>query len=131
MSMPPSLLLFLLHRPTSPRPLLQDAAVDSKLKERELSFLQIFIPMLATDHEMEEISPVIKSVADEVAPPHPSPPSPLGQVFQTRGTTVKYFVGCGLETPRGCLRAQAIAPEVDFLCFDTDMLTQLVFGLSR
>jgi hypothetical protein len=51
---------------TSLIPSLSDAAVDAKFKEKELSFLQIFIPMLATDHEMEEISPVIKSVAKEV-----------------------------------------------------------------
>jgi hypothetical protein len=48
-----------------------DAAVDAKFKEKELSFLQIFIPMLATDHEMEELSPIIKAVADEVAPLDP------------------------------------------------------------
>lgn len=96
-----------------------NAAVDSKLKERELSFLQIFVPMVSTDHEMEEISPIITAVADEV--------------FQTRGNKVKYSIGCGLDTPRACLRAQAIASEdsVDFLCFDTDLLTQLVYGLSR
>jgi hypothetical protein len=29
-----------------------DAAVDSKLKEKELSFLQIFVPMVSTDHEV-------------------------------------------------------------------------------
>jgi hypothetical protein len=48
---------------------------------------------------MEEISPIIKTVADEV--------------FQTRGNKVKYSIGCGLDTPRACLRSQAIASEVD------------------
>lgn len=49
---------------------------------------------------MEEISPIIKAVADEV--------------FHTRGNKVKYSIGCGLDTPRACLRSQAIASEVIF-----------------
>ena len=49
---------------------------------------------------MEEISPIITAVADEV--------------FETRGNKVKYSIGCGLDTPRACLRAQAIASEVLF-----------------
>ena len=36
-----------------------------------------------------------------------------------------------VETPRACLRAGDIAPQVSFLSFGTNDLTQMTYGLSR
>ena len=40
-------------------------------------------------------------------------------------------IGTMIETPRACLIAGQFAPEVDFVSFGTNDLTQMVFGFSR
>ena len=44
-----------------------------------------------------------------------------------------YSIGCMIEVPRACLRADRIAAEkhVDFVSIGTNDLTQMVFGFSR
>lgn len=50
-----------------------------------------------------------------------------------QGLRLEYSIGCMLEVPRACLRADRIAAEshVDFVSFGSNDLTQLVFGFSR
>ena len=36
-----------------------------------------------------------------------------------------------METPRACLSAHRLAPEVEFMSFGTNDLTQMTYGLSR
>ena len=40
-------------------------------------------------------------------------------------------IGTMIETPRACLIAGQLAPDVDFVSFGTNDLTQMVFGFSR
>lgn len=40
-------------------------------------------------------------------------------------------IGTMIETPRACLIADQFAPDVDFVSFGTNDLTQMVFGFSR
>ena len=55
------------------------------------------------------------------------------QLFASIGDRVNFIIGSSLDVPRACLRANAIAGEGDvaFLSFNTDMLTELSYGLSR
>ena len=81
--------------------------------------LKLMIPLITTDHEVEEIVPVIKNVAE--------------QLFKETGKTVAYDIGTMIEVPRACLRADAIIQEGDisFVSFGTNDLTQMTYGFSR
>ena len=46
-------------------------------------------------------------------------------------TTVTYKVGTMMETPRATLGADRLAPEVEFMSFGTNDLTQMTYGFSR
>ena len=52
-------------------------------------------------------------------------------VMQKRGMEFAYRVGAVIELPRAAITAGEIASQVDFLCIDTDGLTQSVFGYAR
>lgn len=89
----------------------QDQGVAVKLK--------LMIPLVSTDHEVEEIAPVIRAAA--------------AALFEARGKSVPFDMGCMIEVPRACLRADAIVEEGDisFVSFGTNDLTQMVYGFSR
>lgn len=89
-------------------------------KNGDASFMvQIMIPMVSTDHEIEDIAPVIKASAEEL--------------FKAKGEHVNFTIGSSLDVPRACMRANAIVSEGDvaFLSINTNMLTELVYGMSR
>jgi pyruvate,orthophosphate dikinase len=48
-----------------------------------------------------------------------------------RSERVNFSFGTMIELPRACLRAGDIAPNVDFISFGTNDLTQTTFGISR
>jgi pyruvate,orthophosphate dikinase len=81
--------------------------------------VRIIIPTVCTDHEVHAVATLIKTTAAE-----------CGKQFSI---PVKYTLGASLEVPRACLRANAIASEgdVSFLQFETDSLTEMVYGLSK
>lgn len=81
--------------------------------------LQIMIPLVCSDHEIECIVPVIKTAAESVC--------------NSSGCFVDYKIGAMLEVPRAMLRADSIAKEddVSFLSIGTNDLTQLIYGFSR
>ena len=81
--------------------------------------LKLMIPLVSTDHEIEEIAPVVRAAADKL--------------FVTTGKSVTYDLGTMIEVPRACLRADAIVTEgdVNFVSFGTNDLTQMVYGFSR
>jgi len=48
-----------------------------------------------------------------------------------RSVSLRYRVGTMMETPRACLGADRLAPEVEFMSFGTNDLTQMTYGFSR
>jgi pyruvate,orthophosphate dikinase len=98
------------------------AAIGAALDAQDAGFtvnLKLMIPLISTDHEIEEIAPVIRAVAKEL--------------FDKRGKSVPYDIGTMIEVPRACLRADAIAKEgdINFVSFGTNDLTQMTYGFSR
>jgi pyruvate, orthophosphate dikinase len=55
------------------------------------------------------------------------------QYFVKVGEEVNFIIGSSLDVPRACMRANAIVSEGDvaFLSVNTNMLTELVYGMSR
>ncbi|MEP5566979.1 MAG: pyruvate, phosphate dikinase [Halioglobus sp.] len=53
------------------------------------------------------------------------------QVLRERLVSVPYKVGTMMETPRATLGADRLAPEVEFMSFGTNDLTQMTYGFSR
>ncbi len=53
------------------------------------------------------------------------------QVLRERLVSVPYKVGTMMETPRAALGADRLAPEVEFMSFGTNDLTQMTYGFSR
>ncbi|RYH07390.1 pyruvate, phosphate dikinase, partial [archaeon] len=85
---------------------------------------QIMIPMVFSNHEIDVISPIIVTAANEV----------LSQEHvQLEKDETCFDLGTMIELPRACLRADRIATtkHISFVSFGTNDLTQMVFGLSR
>ncbi|QYX57609.1 pyruvate, phosphate dikinase [Roseovarius sp. SCSIO 43702] len=78
---------------------------------------EMMIPLVSASREVE----LVKSRIDAVA----------GAVRRETGEEFTYRLGVMVETPRACLRAGDIAPQVAFLSFGTNDLTQMTYGLSR
>jgi len=80
---------------------------------------RIMIPMVCSEHEVEAIVPIIKrGYANECA---------------NAIHCVPYSIGCMLEVPRACIRADQIVSEsgIDFVSIGSNDLTQLIFGMSK
>jgi pyruvate,orthophosphate dikinase len=78
---------------------------------------EIMIPLVSASREVE----LVKARVDAVA----------AAVRSETGQTFDYLLGVMVETPRAALRAGDIAPQVSFLSFGTNDLTQMTYGLSR
>ena len=78
---------------------------------------EIMIPLVSARREVE----IVKTRIDAVA----------AAVRNERGQDFTYRLGVMVETPRAALRAAEIAPQVSFLSFGTNDLTQMTYGLSR
>lgn len=80
---------------------------------------EIVIPLAFSEHEIEQVVPLIRSTA--------------AKVFNDAGFRLVYRVGCMLEVPRACVRSDKIAmvSGVDFVCFGTKCLTELVYGFCK
>jgi pyruvate,orthophosphate dikinase len=78
---------------------------------------EIMIPLVSAKREVELVRTRIDAVAVAVR-------NASGQDFA-------YRLGVMVETPRAALRAEDIAPQVAFLSFGTNDLTQMTYGLSR
>jgi pyruvate,orthophosphate dikinase len=53
------------------------------------------------------------------------------KVMKEQGGSLRYKIGTMMETPRACLGADRLAPEVEFMSFGTNDLTQMTYGFSR
>jgi len=84
--------------------------------------VQVMIPMVVTDHEVDVMSPLLVQAMEEMCAQCNALPE-----------DVHCELGTMIETPRACIRADRIANAryVSFLSFGTNDLTQLLFGMSR
>ncbi|RYH25270.1 hypothetical protein EON65_15705 [archaeon] len=83
----------------------------------------IAIPWISGNEEMEYICRVIQRASEDYA-----------QTVNIRTPTqVKMGLGALIEVPRACLQAEKIIknPYTDFMLFNSDSLTEMVFGMSR
>lgn len=78
---------------------------------------EIMIPLVSAQREVA----LVKTRIDAVA----------AAVRNETGEDFTYRLGVMVETPRAALRAAEIAPQVAFLSFGTNDLTQMTYGLSR
>jgi pyruvate,orthophosphate dikinase len=81
----------------------------------EAPHLEIMIPLVAYEHELEILRELVVRVA-------------TGLGLRERRD---YTVGTMIELPRACLIADRIARHADFFSFGTNDLTQTTIGLSR
>lgn len=88
--------------------------------------VEFMIPLVSSDHEITELLPVIHAAANKALTE-----SGLTD-FDTSTHPTAYHVTCMIETPRSCLRADAIAKSgIKGVSFGTNDLTSLVYGFSR
>lgn len=78
---------------------------------------EIMIPLVGAKKELEILVKEARAV--------------IAEVFEARGTEIKFKIGTMLELPRACITADEIAPIAEFFSFGTNDLTQTTFGLSR
>jgi pyruvate, orthophosphate dikinase len=76
---------------------------------------EIMIPLVAYEHELDEIRDLVVGVAS-------------AHGFEERRD---YTVGTMIELPRACFVANLIAQHADFFSFGTNDLTQTAIGFSR
>jgi pyruvate,orthophosphate dikinase len=95
---------------------LLQAAADVRAEGSSVD-LGILIPFVSHAGELTRALEVMEDVADRAAEAGKEP--------------IPYRVGAVVETPRAAIVAHDLASLVDFLCFDTDSLTDAVMCLSR
>ncbi len=78
--------------------------------------LSILIPFVSHPGEIECVLELVRSVARRTA--------------EMAGAAVSYRVGAAVETPRAASVAGKLASMVDFLCIDTDGLTETAYCVS-
>ncbi|PLW82851.1 pyruvate, phosphate dikinase [Kineobactrum sediminis] len=78
---------------------------------------EIMIPLVINVREIRLVSKIIDRVIQEVV--------------QEKQISVPYKIGTMMETPRAALGADRLAPEVEFMSFGTNDLTQMTYGFSR
>jgi pyruvate, orthophosphate dikinase len=85
---------------------------------------EIMIPLIFTDHEIDQLTPIILTAAKDVCAVS-GPQWNIG--------AIELGVGSMIETPRACVRADRIAatPHMSFVSIGSTDLTRLVFGVSR
>jgi pyruvate,orthophosphate dikinase len=76
--------------------------------------LEIMIPLVAYERELELMRGLVKRVAEE-----------------EDATSLRFSVGTMIELPRACFVANRIAEFADFFSFGTNDLTQTALGFSR
>jgi pyruvate, orthophosphate dikinase len=92
------------------------AIVEAAAAAGELPEVEIMLPLIAYETELETVRESVEKAAAEA---------------QESAGEVPYSIGTMLELPRACLVADRIARHADFISFGTNDLTQTAIGLSR
>jgi pyruvate,orthophosphate dikinase len=78
---------------------------------------EIMIPLVINVREIRLVTAIIDKCIREMA--------------KARTVSIPYKIGTMMETPRATLGADRLAPEVEFMSFGTNDLTQMTYGFSR
>ena len=78
---------------------------------------EIMIPLVINVREIRLVTEIIDNSIHEVT--------------QAKSVSIPYKIGTMMETPRATLGAHRLAPEVEFMSFGTNDLTQMTYGFSR
>lgn len=78
---------------------------------------EIMIPLVVNVREIRLISDIIENTIRDMLAQH--------------SVSLRYKIGTMMETPRACLGASRLAPQVEFMSFGTNDLTQMTYGFSR
>ena len=78
---------------------------------------EIMIPLVINVREIRLITQIIDKCIRDMA--------------EVRPVSIRYKIGTMMETPRATLGADRLAPEVEFMSFGTNDLTQMTYGFSR
>jgi pyruvate,orthophosphate dikinase len=92
------------------------AAVDA-IEQGYKPFPEIMVPLVVNVRELRLVNKIIDHGIHEV--------------LKEKTVSVPYKIGTMMETPRATLGADRIAPEVEFMSFGTNDLTQMTYGFSR
>jgi len=92
------------------------AAADA-IEQGYRAFPEIMIPLVVNVREIRLINAIIDKGIHEVT--------------REKSVSIPYKVGTMMETPRATLGADRLAPEVEFMSFGTNDLTQMTYGFSR
>ena len=91
------------------------AAKAVRERTGEMPHLEVMIPLVDYERELELMRDQIERVAHEEGMEHPA----------------DYTIGTMIELPRACFLADHIAEHADFFSFGTNDLTQTALGFSR
>ena len=94
------------------------AAVSVRNKTRSAPRVEIMIPLVDYERELEAMRRLVDETAEQT-------------IRELRAKPIDYAVGTMIELPRACLIADKIARHADFFSFGTNDLTQTVLGFSR
>lgn len=84
--------------------------------------VDVMIPFIVSESEMEAVRSMITEVAEEELD---------SNKLIDGEQSVKYTIGTMIEIPRAALQAGKIAKHAEFFSFGTNDLTQTTYGLSR
>jgi len=91
------------------------AAKAVRERTGEAPELEVMIPLVDYERELDLVRDYIERIAHEEGMEHPA----------------DYTIGTMIELPRACFLADRIAEEADFFSFGTNDLTQTALGFSR
>jgi pyruvate,orthophosphate dikinase len=95
---------------------IMEAACELK-KEGKNPQVEIMIPLVSVDQELEILRKETMAVCEEV--------------IKEQQVKVEYKIGTMIELPRAAITADEIAKHAEFFSFGTNDLTQTTFGFSR
>ncbi len=78
---------------------------------------EIMIPLVINVREIRLVTAIIDKCIHKMA--------------KAKTVSIPYKIGTMMETPRATLGADRLAPEVEFMSFGTNDLTQMTYGFSR
>lgn len=93
------------------------AAAVEAVEQGFKPFPEIMVPLVVNVRELRLVNEII-----DVG---------IQKVLQEKHISIPYKVGTMMETPRAALGADRLAPEVEFMSFGTNDLTQMTYGFSR
>jgi pyruvate,orthophosphate dikinase len=92
-------------------------AAASAIEQGYRPLPEIMIPLVVNVREIRLVTDIIDKCIHELT--------------RSQAVSIPYKIGTMMETPRATLGADRLAPEVEFMSFGTNDLTQMTYGFSR